>query len=368
MSRSANSASRVDLDQCREAIACAFALLAVISFGTIGFLLIEPGWTVWKSLFFTLITITTVGYGDEGLSKNGEMFAVVLLLVGIATATYSFSAIIRFAVSQQIAWRRKMRKKIGQLDGHFVICGFGRIGKTVCRRLANERVPFVVIENDALGVQEALDLGYLAINGNSTEDDVLREAGVERASGVVCVVNSDAENVFIALSAREMNNNAFIASRADADGAARKIERAGASLVVSPYASAGSRIATAILKPHLTQFLQDEEPAGGGFELSEIRIDKDSRLAGQTVREFGMEEKSIVFVAIRRANGEVVLKPAGDVQFVADDIIFVAGRAEDLLRMYYASIPVVVEEETVEDNPETNELAVGSANAAPSGK
>lgn len=228
---------------------CLLALVTVILIGTCGFMMVEPDWGVWKSFFFTLITITTVGYGDAGLSESGQKFAVVLLLVGIGTATYSLSALVRIAIQCQLAWKCKMQKKINQLQDHFIICGFGRIGVTVCQKIAAAGVPFVVIERDEEACEAALHHGYLVIHGNSAEDDVLREAGLERARGVICVINSDAENVFITLCAREMNPTAFVASRAAAEGAVRRLERAGASLVISPYTTAGLTIANAILAP-----------------------------------------------------------------------------------------------------------------------
>ena len=211
----------------------------------------EPTWGVWKAFFFTMITISTVGYGDQGISPLGERFAAVLLLVGIATATYSLSALVNVAVNCQLEWKRKMQRQIDQLQQHFIICGFGRIGKTVCEQLAAAGESFVVLEKDPDSYQAALDQGHLAILGDSTEDPNLRQAGVTRARGVICVINSDAENVFITLSVRELNPQAFIASRADAEGASRRGKRAGADLVISPYTTAGLTLARAVLDSDL---------------------------------------------------------------------------------------------------------------------
>jgi len=223
-----------------------------------------------------------------------------------------------------------MNKQIKRLSAHFVVCGFGRIGKTVCAELHEHNIPLVVVESDPVGFQQAIECGYLSIQGNSTDDDVLHEAGVSLAAGVVCVVNSDAENVFIALSAREMNNDALIASRADAEGAARKIARAGASLVVSPYTTAGTNIASAILQRHVPHLLRDQEYRKSNLELRELAIDSDSPLIGQVIGVTCAIHPSIVIVAIRRLSSEVIMRPDEDTQILQGDVCTVAGHPEDL--------------------------------------
>ena len=192
------------------AVRCLVALAGVMVFGTVGFLVIEPDWDLWQSLYFTLITITTVGYGDDGLSPTGEKFASLLLLAGIGTATYSVSVLVQLAVGCQLAWRRNMQQHIDRLSDHIVVCGFGRIGKTICEQLSAAGVPFVVLEHDESAYQFALELGYPAAHGDATEDDMLRKVGVGRCRGVVCVTDSDAENTFITLSVRDLNGDAFL--------------------------------------------------------------------------------------------------------------------------------------------------------------
>ncbi len=317
---------------------CLVALAGVVLFGTIGFRLIERSWGLWQSLYFTLITITTVGYGDEGLSPGGEKFASIVLLVGIVTTTYCMSALVQITVSQQLAWKLKMQKQINQLSDHIIVCGFGRMGKTVCRQLADEGLSFVVVEQNELGYEDALDNNYLVIQGNATEDDVLQKAGVCRARGVVCVVNSDAENVFITLCARNFNENAFIACRADTEGAVEKVQRAGASLVVSPHYAAGIDVATAIVRPHLAEFLRTGCHTEGGFELNEVTIRDGSTLVGQTIAQFGQREETIVFVAIAHQDGKTTVRPRGSMQFQAGDVVIVVGHQEPLARMHQAAL------------------------------
>ncbi len=302
-------------DQTRLAIRCIAALIGVTMFGTIGFLVIEKDWGVWDCLYFTLITVTTVGYSDEGLSSAGEVFAAVLLLGGIGTATYSLSVLIQIAIGYQLVWKKKMQQQIDQLRDHVVVCGFGRMGRTVCERLSAEDVSFVVVERDEEGYAAAIDRGYPALHGNATEDEILRRAGVDRCRGVVCVLNADAENVFITLNARYLNESAFIACRAETDGVVDKVRRAGATLVVSPHYSAGVNIANEILglgKSGRTWRSYDEI---AGICLDEVTISKGSPLVGQSIDRHEESEPSIVIVSLRRTARRPPFVPRGTRRF-----------------------------------------------------
>lgn len=314
-------------EELNGALRCLAALSIVITFGTIGFMLVEPDWGPWKSLFFTLITITTVGYGDEGLSPNGEVFAAVLLLLGIGTATYSLSSLVQIAVTCQTSWKRKMQNKIHRLRDHFIICGFGRIGQTLAQELLEAGTPFVIVDCDPAIIDSALEAGYLGLVGNSTDDEILRLAGTERARGVVCAINSDAENTFVALCAREMNPDLFIASRASTERSAHRIRRAGADIVVSPYTSAGQTIADAILRPRLAEFLRNQRSSD--IELGELTVTSQSGLNGQAVREVGARFPRIAFVAIKRGESTEI-RPGGNQHFTTDDTVTMAGSREEL--------------------------------------
>ena len=312
----------------RTALRCVLALAFVIALGTCGFTIIEPEWGPWRSLYFTLITITTVGYGDNGLSAAGEAFTAVLLVVGIATATYSLSSLVQIAVNYQSTWKRKMQGKINHLSDHFLICGFGRIGFTVGEQLRAAGHPVVVVENDQAAIDVAVEHGVLAVHGNATDEDVLRLAGIERARGIICAINSDAENVFITLCAKERNPGIFIAARASTDCAARRMKLAGAALVVSPYTTAGQTIADAILRPKLPEQLRANH--GFDIELAGFTVTADSGLAGMTVRQVGQRYPSLVFVALARPGGTTSVPPDSDQQLRSGDTVTVAGMRSDL--------------------------------------
>ena len=321
-------------EELRAAARCILILLTVVAFGTLGFWYIEHDnhWDLWKSLFFTLITITTVGYGDQGLSPAGEKFAAILLLFGIGTATYSITSLVQLAVTYQSTRKQKMQNRIDRLTNHLIICGFGRIGRTVAKELENAHVPFVVVDCQPSIVEEALDHNFLAIQGNCTDDEVLQQAGMGRAKGIICATSSDAENVFVALCAYELNPGAFIACRAGTDSAARQMERAGATLVVSPYTTAGHNIADAILRPKHAQFLHSNR--SGDIELGEFRIESGSPLVGKTVRSIGERLPTVVFVAVRSQDADTPTRPGGHQSFAVGDAVTVAGPRADLERLY----------------------------------
>jgi voltage-gated potassium channel len=319
-------------DDSQRLMRAVFALGLVLSLGTTGFVLIE-GWDVWRSLYFTVITITTVGFGDEGIGEMGKRFTTVLLLGGIATATYAFGQIVQIAVSSQNRWRSRMDQTIKRLNDHFIVCGLGTVGRTVCHRLQEEGAPFVVVEADAERVERGCALGYLVLQGSATEDDVLHSAGIDRARGIVCAVNSDSDNIVITLSARTLNPTIQIVSRVDADDAEHKVERAGASHVVSPGIKGGMEIADVLVRPRLAAFLRQSSTDKTGFRLGEIEIRSGSPLVGRTLREYGESEPGILFVAITSEDGTTRSRPPISEPIRADDTMIVAGDADSLCRM-----------------------------------
>lgn len=300
------------------------ALVVVVSTGTVGYMLVE-GWNVWRSFFFTLITVTTVGYSADGLSETGERFTAILLIFGIASASYAFGVIVQASIVAQLAWRNQMHRRLKNLKDHYIICGFGRIGRRVCQRLESAGIACIVIEGEQDALEEARERGFFAIRGNATEDEVLVEAGIERAKGIVCAVNTDADNIVIALGARELRPDISIIARVDDDGAARKIKRAGADHIISPFRTAAVDIANSILQPNVAALLQKSTQAEGGFELSEITVGETSHL-GETVGQLRTGRGvSLVFVAIKRSDGSTILGPDDDEVLLPDDVVIIAG-------------------------------------------
>jgi len=309
------------------------ALVGVILVGTLGFVIIEE-WSVWRSLYFTLITITTVGYGDEGISENGEKFASLLLIGGIAVASYCLAVVVQAAVANQLAWRRRMQKRIDRLRNHVIVCGYGRMGQTVCAELAGAGIAFVVVERDAEQFQKACEDGCLVVEGSAGEDETLLAAGVERAHHIVATVNAEAENVVITLSARVLAPEIQIIARAEGDEEVRKLVRAGSNRTVSPYRSGGVEIADLITRPMVADFLAHSSMSGGSVALAEVRIREGSSLVGRTLADYGRAEGSRVsFVALEHAGEGVKIPPGGSETFAPGDRLMVAGDPGQIAKM-----------------------------------
>ena len=314
---------------CRVAI----ALVAVIAFGTIGITLIE-GWSVQQSLFFTLITITTVGFSDYDLSEAGQRFTIILLAGGIGVATYSISQLVQSFMQFELARKRKMMRHIQQLHGHFIICGLGRIGEAVCQQLAEQSVPFVAIDLNQERVDEAISHGHYAVHGDATLDSVLESVGVANARGLACVTASDSDNIVITLTARSLNADLFILSRAETEAAVRKLQTAGATRVVSPIRAGGHSIASAIINPNLTEFLEMTGDGDASIAMAEVTIEEASILDGRTVRESVQEHENIVIVAVKHPDGQTRVRPPNDQSLAAGDVLIVAGDSPALGRLY----------------------------------
>lgn len=341
MRRNAANAVQRGEDQ-RLAIARCLALAGgVLAIGALGFRLIE-GWGLWEATYFTLVTISTVGYDDHNLTDAGEVFAAVMLLCGIGTFTYSLSTLVQIASDVDAAQRRKMKRKIAECSGHVVVCGYGRIGRMICEEVEQSGLDSVVIECDGEGVRRAIADGRMVVSGAASEDQTLLEAGLDRAEAIVCAVDSDAENLFITVSVRDINATCRIISRAESPDAARKLERAGAALVVSPHQMAGKTIATALVHPRLTRFMHSSASKGGDscyFELGEVEIQAGSSTADRTIREVGTELRGLVFVAIEREGQSLIIQPRGDERFLAGDIVIFAGAGDVVEEMHLAAAP-----------------------------
>lgn len=306
-------------------------LLAVMLFGTAGYSLLE-NWSYSESFYMTMITLTTVGFGEvRPLSASGRMFTVFLLLVGVGSVFYATASIAEAMIEgriRQILGRRKQVRKLKNLKNHNIVCGYGRIGFTVTRELIRESQPFVIIEKDAEKAAHLNEAGHFVIQGDATSDEVLLEAGVERARSLICTLATDAENVFVTLSAHELNPGLFILSRAARESSIHKMEMAGADRVISPYTMGGLRMAQSILRPKLAGFL--DEIAGyttSDFDFDEILVPENSSLVGLALRESRISQESGVYLlAVRRRGGRMNFNPGPDFIIEAEDHLYALGQ------------------------------------------
>ena len=278
-------------------------LLGVTIVGTAGFALIE-GWPLNDSLYMAVITISTVGYGEvQALSAGGRMFTTGLIVVAIIVIWYSATSLVAYLLEGSIlpVWRRRrMERAIRRLTGHYIVCGAGKFGRAVAAELAGEQVPFVMVDQDPEHCECAGDESLLFVEGNAEEDETLLAAGIERATGLISVLPSDDTNVFVVLSARQLNPSLKIVSQATGQQTVRKLEKVGADSVVSPYRSTGRRLAISLLRPSLTRFLDEVlDRENRSLQLDEVAVPADSPLAGSTLRDSRIgDHASAVVVAI----------------------------------------------------------------------
>lgn len=297
------------------------ALVACV--GTLGYMRLE-GWSAWDSFYFTLVTITTVGYGDYGISPSGERLAVVLMLTGIGCLAYTAAQIVQTSIELSLNTERRMFDQIERVKDHVIVCGMGRIGRIVCRELSHSGVPFVVIERTEDLVEQAREAGWLVIRGDMTEDRTLEHAGLHRARTVVCAASSDNINIVTTLTARDLCPDVRIISRADCPSAVRKIQRAGASEVISPVWVGAQRISDVLLDKDLGEPVATH----AGVVTRSLRVTRDSHLVGRQVRDAGIDHPAVAFVRVCPQAGPPVEHPIARHRFGVGDTLVIAGEAD----------------------------------------
>jgi voltage-gated potassium channel len=320
-------------------------LLGITVFGTLGYTLIE-GWPLNEAFYMTIISITTVGYGEvRPLSPAGRMFTATLLILGVGAVFYVMAGIAEIMIEgrvRQIFGRRKRVREIHKLHGHHVICGYGRIGFVICREFRREGRAYVVIENNPEKAAQLIDEDIHVVIGNATNDDVLIEAGVERAVGLISSMPTDAENVFVTLSARRLNRSLFVVARAARDSAIPKLRDAGASRVISPYTMGGLRMAESVLRPKLANFFDTISGyTSKDWDFEEAEISRDPPLVGKTLRDSRISQETGVYILAVRTGEEMTFNPGADYTIADGDILYAMGRPEQItdLREHFLNGP-----------------------------
>ena len=316
----------------------AFILAVILLVGTAGYMIIEK-WSFFDSLYMTVITITTVGFHEvRKVSNGGRLFTIVIIFLGMGIIAYIVGMAAQAMVDLQvrsILGRRKLGLKIRSLKDHYIVCGFGRIGKIICRELKAKKIPMVVIDNSLEARQglEGEEVPY--INDDATSEEVLMEAGVERAKGLISVVASDADNLFITMTARGLNPRAYILARADEEKTEKKLLRAGANKVVMPYLIGGQKMAQSITRPAVTDFLDfTVHNRDMDLEMEELPVSEASRLNGVTLVNSGIRrDMNVIFVAIRKKDGEMRFNPSSETCIEAGDILISLGKSADLAKL-----------------------------------
>jgi voltage-gated potassium channel len=322
-----------------------YILLVLIPFvlivgGTTGYYLLESDYSLFDALYMTVITLTTVGYEEvhPPLSQGGRLFTIVILLVGVLTFFYTVTELVRVVISgevRQLLGRQRMERSLAGLKDHMIICGYGRMGRHVCREFSKEGLPFVIVDRRAELLQD-FDVPHgIALPGDATSDDILKRAGVERARALVTVAASDADNLYITMSARLLNDKLFIVARAEGEQAEQKLRRAGASRVVTPYVIGGAKVAMAVLRPAVVDFIElATRTEHLDLQIEETLIHAGGKLDGATLHASRLrQDLGVIVVAIKKASGHLVANPPGDAVMEAGDTLIALGARQSLDRV-----------------------------------
>lgn len=321
----------------RRIINLLLAIALAIGLGTLGFHLIE-GWSLVNSLYVAAQTVTTVGYGDlVPMTKGGRAFATLFMIVGVGTVFYALTSIVQsiveFEVLATLGMRRRYRE-LKKLKNHFIICGAGRIGARIIRELQRAKLHFIVLEQDAQKVADLTEQGIHVLVRDATLEESLKEAGVEHARGLAACLPDDADNLYVVLIARDLNPDMHIVARAVEEQAEPKLIRAGANRVVAPTIIGSHRMAQALIKPAVADFMDSiaAESLDLGFE--QVDVSPTSIYVGKKLSDTNIRsELDTVIVAIRKRAGEITYHPTGETVLDPDDMLIVIGRTESLLRL-----------------------------------
>lgn len=318
----------------RQIVIIAGLLLLLTTVGTLGIhLLTEVSWL--EACYMAVVILTTVGSRDVPPEADVMLFVIIYLVCGLGAFTYSafqLGSILVNANIRNVLGRRRMERELVKLRDHYIVCGAGRMGLTICEYLANRKQPFVVVDHsEELLADVCGEKNWPFIVGDATHDEVLRAAGVERARALATVLATDADNLYVVLSARLLSDSIQIVARATERTALQKLQRAGASRVISPFSSGGIKMARFMLSPSIEDFLEFTDETGSSLELVELQIDEKSSYVGQTLAQTDLREQGVMVIGIRRADGGHVLAPGGDARVEAGDRLFTFGRSQAVM-------------------------------------
>lgn len=318
----------------RKIIALAGILAIITVIGTTGFMLVEDEAPL-DAFFMSIVLISTVGLGDAPATAAGKVLAVLLIAGGVGTLFYAFGTFIEFLVGGYLAdllEERSMKKKVSEISDHYLICGFGRVGRQVARELTRAGQRFVIIDNNPESIEHCREHGHLYVDGDAADDEILRLASIDRAKGLIACVDSDADNVFVTLSARVIAPDLRIVSRASSEESRKKLEKAGADRVVSPYAIGGREMATLMLKPMISD-LMDVVTGGGEVELQveQLCLPAHSPAAGRSIRELEVRQQTgAAILAVQKSGASFDTNPSPDTVLGENDTIIAVGTLAEI--------------------------------------
>lgn len=309
-----------------------FAIIVIIFTGVLGYRYIEDA-SFLDALYMTVITITTVGYAEIiPLSAKGRYFTILIILTGAATITFAATQVLQLIVAgelKDILGRRKMDKQIKKLKNHYIVCGYGKLGKIICEEFKVKNVPFVVIEKNEEKRNILTENNFLFLIGDATKEAVLKDANVSEAKGLISIVDSDAENVYIVLTAKGFKKDIFVITRANDEESSTKLLWAGADKVFSHYKIGGKSIANAVLKPNVSEFFEVVMGRNDiDIEVGEYKLENSSKLVGKKILESNIRKLGIIVIAIKKKSKDFIYNPGPETVLETGDTIIAIGKLE----------------------------------------
>lgn len=314
------------------------SMLVVLIIGTVGFVLIE-GYPVFDAFYMTLYTVSTVGYSElHPLSRAGRVFNSFLIFFGVTVIFFAIGAMTQTIVQLELGDifdKRRMRRMIDKLANHYIICGFGRVGRGAAEELRAAGAAFVIVDRDPERVEQAIKTGMLAVQADSTRDETLRAVGVTKARGLIAALGTDADNLFVILSAKTLNPKLNLAARVAEEESEQKLRRAGADAVFAPYAITGHRLAQALLRPHVSQFLDfTDKSLGPDVSIEQVRVGEASEYVSKSLQQAQLRrDLGVVVLAVRKSNGAMLFNPPAEAEIQGGDYLIVMGRHADLRKL-----------------------------------
>lgn len=317
----------------------AVALTAVVLIGAIGFISFA-NYEPLEALYMALITITSIGYMEIApLGRAGRMFNMVYIIVGVTTMLTGFGALTQAVIELELSGyfqKRRRRRVIENLKSHFIVCGYGRVGRSSAEDLKKAGVPILVVERNEDRAERAIENGLLAVAADSTRDEVLRECGIERARGLIAALATDADNTYLILSAKALNPMLPVATRVSEEESERKLRRAGADVVFAPYTITGQRLSQSLLKPHVNEFIDFTTGNDMGLDvrIEQVKVAADSEYVSKSLRQAQLRaDLGVIVLAIRRTSGQMIFNPPADAEIGAGDYLIVMGPPAQLRKL-----------------------------------
>jgi len=317
----------------------AIAIASVFASGCIGYIVFGH-YPPFEAMYMALTTITTIGYGEVlPLGRAGRVFNIFYIVIGVATLFVAIGVLTQGMIELELSGyfqKRRRRRMIDNLSSHFIVCGYGRVGRSASEELRKSGVPLLVVDTNEERVNRALDAGLLAVEADSTRDEVLREVGIDRARGLIAALASDADNTYLILTAKALNPLLPVATRVSEEDSERKLRRAGADVVFAPYSITGQRLSQSLLKPHVNEFIDftTGNDVGLDIRIEQVQVSARSEYVSKSLRQAQLRaDLGVIVLAIRKAAGQMVFNPPADAEIGSGDYLIVMGPPGQLRRL-----------------------------------